>query len=107
MIRTIVLNYIVTQQPQAYYRPIKNSFGLLASEKIYREWHYSDVVCCCDDSYHTTLTDIRLLTRYEEYVCGTTCSEPSRTDSAIFLCDVDHRCENVVVNNQHFLFFFV
>lgn len=93
MIRAIASNYIINQQPKVYHRPIKNSFDLLASEKIYREWHYSDAVCCCDDSYHTTLTDIRLLTRSEDNVCGMACSEPSQTDSAIFLCDIDQMRE--------------
>lgn len=70
-----------------------NSFNLLPSEKVYREWDYRDNSCCCDESYHTTLTDIRLLTRYEEYVCCECCSEPSHTDSAIFLRDIDQMRE--------------
>lgn len=39
------------------------------------------------------MTDIRLLTRYEEYICCESCSEPSRTDSAIFLRDIDQMRE--------------
>jgi hypothetical protein len=88
LVRTVVPVRIITQQPYIYYRPIKNSFNLLASEKVYREWDYSDNLCCCDNSYHTVLTDIRLLTRYQEYVCCGGCSEPSHTDSAISLCDI-------------------
>jgi len=78
-----------------YYRSINNTFDLLASENVYREWNYSDssCCCCCDNSYHTVLTDIRLVTRYQEYVCCTCCSEPSHTDSAIFLRDIDQMRE--------------
>ena len=79
---------VITQQPYVYRQPVKNSFNLLASEKVYREWEYSDNVCCCDNRYSTVLTDIRLLTRYEEHVCCATCSEPSHTDSAISLSDI-------------------
>jgi len=92
-VRTVVPSRITTQPPYIYSRPINNSFSLLSSEKIYREWNYSDSLCCCDDSYHTVLTDIRLLTRYQEYVCCGGCSEPSHTDSAIFLCDIDQMRE--------------
>jgi hypothetical protein len=67
---------------------MNNTFNLLASEKVYREWEYSDSTCCCADSYYTVLTDIRLLTRYQEYVCCANCSEPSHTDSAIYLRDI-------------------
>lgn len=86
-------SYITRQPSQVYHRPIKSSFGLIASEKIYREWSYSDNSCCCADSYHTILTDIRLLNRYEEYICCVDCSEPSRTDSSIFLSDIDQMRE--------------
>ncbi|CAF1124874.1 unnamed protein product [Adineta ricciae] len=46
-----------------------------------------------DNGYYTVLTDIRLLTRYQEYVCCAGCSEPSHTDSAIFLHDIDQMRE--------------
>ena len=87
-------NYITRQPSQVYYRSIKNTFNLLASEKIYREWSYTDnFCCCCADSYHTILTDIRLLNRHEEYFCCVDCSGPSHTDSAIFLSDIDQMRE--------------
>ncbi|CAF3046073.1 unnamed protein product [Rotaria sp. Silwood2] len=84
---------IQTQQPQAYFRPINNSFNLLPSEKVYREWDYHDNMCCCNNANYTALTDIRLLTRYEENICSENCSEPSHTDSAIFLRDIDQMRE--------------
>ncbi|CAF0897952.1 unnamed protein product [Rotaria sp. Silwood1] len=84
---------VQTQQPQAYFRPINNSFNLLPSEKVYREWEYHDNLCCCNNAYYTALTDIRLLTRYEENICSENCSEPSHTDSAIFLRDIDQMRE--------------
>ena len=87
-VRTVVPSRVTTQQPYIYHRPIPNSFNLLASEKIYREWDYSDGVCCCDNTYHTVLTDIRLLTRSQEYVCCVGCSDPSHTDSAVSLSDI-------------------
>lgn len=79
---------MVINQPHGLSKPINNTFNLLTSEKIYREWNYSDNTCCCSDAYHTTLTDIRLLTRYQEHVCCDGCSEPSNTDSAISLRDI-------------------
>jgi hypothetical protein len=91
--RTIAPTRVQTQQPQPHFRPINNSFSLLPSEKVYREWDYQDNLCCCNDSYYTALTDIRLLTRYQEYVCCANCSEPSHTDSAIFLRDIDQMRE--------------
>ncbi|CAF1277848.1 unnamed protein product [Adineta ricciae] len=91
---TIAPTRVHTQQPaSAFGRPISNSFGLLPSEKVYREWDYKDNVCCCSNGYYTVLTDIRLLTRYQEYVCCAGCSEPSHTDSAIFLHDIDQMRE--------------
>ena len=87
--RAIAPTRTITQQPLTYYRPINNSFNLLANEKVYREWEYSDEGCCCESSFYTILTDIRLLTRSEERTCCNGCSEPSRTDSATFLREFD------------------
>ncbi|CAM4948762.1 unnamed protein product [Rotaria socialis] len=84
---------VQTVQPQSYFRPINNSFNLLPSEKVYREWEYHDNICCCNNAYYTALTDIRLLTRYQENLCSESCSEPSHTDSAIFLRDIDQMRE--------------
>ena len=66
---------------------------MISGEKIYREWDYTDGICCCDNKYHTVLTDIRLLTRYQEYVCCTICIDPSHTDSAIYLNDISQMRE--------------
>ncbi|UJR10780.1 hypothetical protein I4U23_014967 [Adineta vaga] len=91
---TIAPSRVHAQQPQSSYgRPLNNSFALLPSEKIYREWDYQDSLCCCNNGYYTALTDIRLLTRYQEYVCCASCSEPSHTDSAIFLHDISQMRE--------------
>lgn len=76
------------EQPQPYYRPVTNSFNLLAGEKIYREWYYSDQGCCCPSNSYTTLTDVRILTRDEEYVCCRGCSESTHTDSSTSLRDI-------------------
>lgn len=77
--------YVITEQPQSYYRYLPNSFRLLTSEKLYREWSYTDRYCCCLNVFHTTLTDIRLLTRSEETIC---CGEPSHSDSSVYLRDI-------------------
>ncbi|CAF1055422.1 unnamed protein product [Adineta steineri] len=91
---TVVPTRVQTQQPQqAYLRPINNSFALLPSEKVYREWEYKDNLCCCNNGYYTVLTDIRLLTRYQEYMCCGGCSDPAHTDSAIFLHNIDQMRE--------------
>ncbi|CAF1066238.1 unnamed protein product [Rotaria sordida] len=92
--RAIAPARVQTQQPQSYFRPINNSFNLLPSEKVYREWEYRDNLGCCNNAYYTALTDIRLLTRYEEHMCCANCSEPSHTDSAIFLRDIDQMRES-------------
>lgn len=93
--RAIAPARVQMQQPQGQqgFRPVNNSFNLLPSEKVYREWDYHDSLCFCNNAYFTTLTDIRLLTRYQEYVCCASCSEPSHTDSAIFLRDIDQMRE--------------
>jgi len=65
----------------------------LSGEKIYREWNFVDGVCCCDDKYRTILTDIRLITRYQEFVCCRCCAESSHTDSAIYLRDISQMRE--------------
>ncbi|CAM4744539.1 unnamed protein product [Rotaria magnacalcarata] len=80
---------VTSHQPQLYYRPFNNTFNLVASEKVLREWDYDDNLGCCNSSYHTVLTDIRLLTRYQEYMCCDDASDSSHTDSAIFLRDID------------------
>ncbi|CAF4169591.1 unnamed protein product, partial [Adineta steineri] len=91
---TVAPTRVQTQQPQqAYLRPINNSFALLPSEKVYREWEYKDNLCCCNNGYYTVLTDIRLLTRYQEYMCCGGCSDPAHTDSAIFLHNIDQMRE--------------
>ncbi|CAF2790068.1 unnamed protein product [Rotaria sp. Silwood2] len=87
--RSVTPNRVTTHQPQLYYRQINNTFNLVANEKVYREWDYTDNLCCCNSSYNTVLTDIRLLTRYKEYVGCADDSESSHTDSAIFLRDID------------------
>ncbi|CAF3975304.1 unnamed protein product [Adineta steineri] len=92
--KTVAPTRVQTQQPQqAYLRPINNSFALLPSEKVYREWEYKDNLCCCNNGYYTVLTDIRLLTRYQEYMCCGGCSDPAHTDSAIFLHNIDQMRE--------------
>ncbi|CAF3525452.1 unnamed protein product [Rotaria socialis] len=91
--RAVAPSRVQTVQPQSYFRPINNSFNLLPSEKVYREWEYHDNICCCNNAYYTALTDIRLLTRYQENLCSESCSEPSHTDSAIFLRDIDQMRE--------------
>lgn len=83
----------MNQPPQPYFRPINSSFNLLPSEKIYREWEFRDSMCCGESINYTTLTDIRLLSRYQENVCCGGSSDASHTDSSIFLRDIDQMRE--------------
>ena len=75
----------VVQQPQ---QAVYNSFGLFNGENLLENWSHEAGCCGCGGTHFTTLTNDRLLSRYEEYRCFTCCCEPPRRDSSMFLFDI-------------------
>jgi hypothetical protein len=80
----------VVNQPQHF---IANSFGMFNGETLLHDWKLEQGCCGCAGSYYTTLTDTRLLNRYEECVCCSCCCDPAHNDSAIFLHDIAQMVE--------------
>jgi hypothetical protein len=80
----------VTQQPQQF---VANSFGMFNGEKLLHGWE-KKVWCGCCGTHFTTLTDNRLLTRFEEYVCCSCCCDPAHNDSSLFLYDIAQLLES-------------
>lgn len=77
--------YIV-KQPRDH--DIPNSFGLMGNEHFIRSWALKEERCECSGSYYTALTDTRLLMRYSETSCCSSCCEPGHRDVSIFLRDI-------------------
>jgi hypothetical protein len=76
----------ITKQPRDY--DIHNSFGLMGNEHLLRTWTFKEGTCGCTGSYYTTLTDTRLLLRFEDTACCSCCGEASHIDASIFLRDI-------------------
>lgn len=81
----------VTEQPQVNVRAINNSFALMGNEKYEQEWRAEEGCCGCKHTYHTIVTDTRLLLRHEEAnacCCCFSCGDPIPYDTALFLRDI-------------------
>jgi hypothetical protein len=57
-------------------------------ENLVNGWQMEQGCSGCSGTHYTTLTDNRLLTRYEESVCFNSCCDPAYNDSSIFLYDI-------------------
>ncbi|CAF2497173.1 unnamed protein product [Rotaria sp. Silwood2] len=77
---------IITKQPRNY--EIHNSFILMGNEIFLHEYTFEDGICGCSTTYHTTLTDTRLLTRSEITCCYNCSYEPDHMDASVFLRDI-------------------
>jgi hypothetical protein len=78
---------------------VPNSFGIFNGEKLLYDWRMEQGCSGCGGTHYTTLTDNRLLTRYEECVCSSCCSEPAHNDSSIFLYDIAQLVESTQARN--------
>jgi len=77
----------ITKQPRN--QDIHNSFSLMGNEHHLRTWTFKEGTCGCTGSYYITLTDTRLLLRFEDTTCcRCCCSEASHHDASIFLRDI-------------------
>ena len=79
------------QQPQYH---IPNSFGMFSNEKLLYDWRRKQGCCGSGGTHFTTLTDQRLLSRFEECVCCGCCCDPAHDDSSIFLHDIAQLLES-------------
>ena len=75
----------VTHQPQGN---VSNSFNVFNGENLIQNWQFDQGCCGCGGTHFVTVTDQRLLTRFEEYSACKCCCEPARADSAIYLFDI-------------------
>ena len=73
--------HIVNGQPQAP----GNIFALAPSEQVHRIFVKKPGGCECGPTYTVTLTDARLLQRYQEFAC---CGQGARLDQMLFLSDI-------------------
>jgi hypothetical protein len=79
----------ITKQPRNQNQDIHNSFSLMGNEHHLRTWIFKEGTCECTGSYYTTLTDTRLLLRFEDSTCCKCCSsEANHHDASIFLRDI-------------------
>ncbi|CAF4540309.1 unnamed protein product [Rotaria sp. Silwood1] len=77
---------IITKQPHNF--QIHNSFILMGNEIFLHEYTFADDTCGCANTYHTTLTDTRLLTRSETTCCCNSSYESDHLDASVFLRDI-------------------
>ena len=75
----------ITQQPRAN---VINSFNVMNNESVIESWQRTRGCFGCAGTSFTTLTDQRLLTRFEECLFCKCMCEPARTDSSIYLRDI-------------------
>ena len=71
----------VVQQPMN----INNVFSITGDETIRRRYECDETVCGCGATYSVTLTDARIIQRYQDHVCG---CNGSNVDSMLFLSDI-------------------
>jgi hypothetical protein len=62
----------------------------MGNENLLNAWTFKEGACGCSGSYHTSLTDTRILLRAEDSTCCSCncCNEAGHVDASIFLRDV-------------------
>jgi hypothetical protein len=74
-------NYAVLEQPAN----IKNVFTIVSGEQILQTYECDRKVCGCGPIYTVTLTDARIIQRYQDYCC---CCRADHVDQMLFLSDI-------------------
>jgi hypothetical protein len=67
---------------------VVNSFNVFNGENLIQTFQYEQGCCGCGGTHFVTLTDQRILTRWEEYSACKCCCEPARNDASTFLFDI-------------------
>jgi len=80
-----------------------SSFCLYDGENILKEWEVKKGCCGCGGTCYSILTNKRLLTRHEEYLCFDCCCRPPYFDSSIYLSDIE---QILKIENRHTFWFY-
>ena len=83
---------VFSEQPQV----AANIFAMAPSEKVHRIFVKKPGGCGCGPTYTVTLTDARLIQRYQEYAC---CGDGRRVDNMLFLSDISAISDSVMARS--------
>jgi hypothetical protein len=77
---------IVITQPKQY--DIRSNFGMYPGERLLFHCKLETGCCKLGDTYYTSVTDTRYVSRVEQFICcGCCCKRPS-SDKCIYLRDI-------------------
>jgi hypothetical protein len=80
---TIQLNRPIIVQPIQ----IDNVFAITPEEEMRQIYECDTKVCGCGSTYTVTLTNARIIQRFQDYVCG---CKANHVDSMLFLSDISN-----------------